>query len=477
MPANLDPRVGTDAQSQRIHSLLFSGLLQRDANMNLLPDLAERWDSPDPLTFVFHLRRDARFHDGRPVTSVDVKFTFDSILAGSLITPKRGAFRMVAGIEAPDPYTVVFRLKEPFASFLWNLTRPSVGIVPAGAGADLARHPVGCGPFRFVRAQQDQEVFLERNPDYFGEKPKIQYVRFRIVPDAIVRALELRKGAADIALNSLAPDMIPVLSGADRLEVTQAPGTTIVYLAFNFDDPLLARREVRQALAYATDRKQIIQHLLRGQARLANSLLPPAHWACEPGVRPYDFDLARAEALLDSAGLPRRPGPAGRGIRLKLTLKTSTDELSRLLGEVLQDQWRKIGVDLELRSLEFATLYSDIVRGSFQLFTLRWIGANNDPDIFEYVFHSRKIPPDGANRGRYRNPRLDALLDRARVELNPEKRRALFSEVQKIVAEDVPYLNLWYLDNVCVHQRRIANVRLAPAGDYDFLSAIEIRER
>jgi peptide/nickel transport system substrate-binding protein len=180
---------------------------------------------------------------------------------------------------------------------------------------------------------------------------------------------------------------------------------------------------------------------------------------------------------LDSAGLPRRPGPAGRGIRLKLTLKTSTDELSRLLGEVLQDQWRKIGVDLELRSLEFATLYSDIVRGSFQLFTLRWIGANNDPDIFEYVFHSRKIPPDGANRGRYRNPRLDALLDRARVELNPEKRRALFSEVQKIVAEDVPYLNLWYLDNVCVHQRRIANVRLAPAGDYDFLSAIEIRER
>ena len=162
-------------------------------------------------------------------------------------------------------------------------------------------------------------------------------------------------------------------------------------------------------------------------------------------------------------------------MRLKLTLKTSTEELPRLLGAVLQEQWRRVGVELELRSLEFATLYADITRGNFQLYTLRWVGANNDPDIFEYVFHSRKIPPDGANRGHYRNPRLDSLLDQARVEADRDNRAQIYREAQRIVAEDQPYLNLWYFDNVAVHRRRITNVQLTPSGDYDFLSQIVLR--
>jgi peptide/nickel transport system substrate-binding protein len=474
MPANLDPRIGTDAQSQRLHSLIFSGLLQRDAQMNPVADLAERWEMPDPLTYVFHLRRGVRFHDGRALTAADVKFTFDTILSGALKTPKRGAFRMVASVAAPDDFTIIFHLKEPFASFLWNLVRPSVGIVPAGAPADFAQRPVGTGPFRFVSARQDEEVVLERNPDYFATRANIDRVRFRIVPDATVRALELRKGAADIALNSLSPDTVPALAKMSGLAVTQQPGTTLVYLAFNFDDPILARREVRQALAYATDRQQLVTYLMRSQARLADGLLPPNHWAHAEGMQQYAYDPARARALLDRADFSQ-PSPASGGSRLKLTLKTSTDELSRLLGAVLQDQWRKIGVDLQVRSLEFATLSSDIVRGSFQIFTLRWIGANNDPDIFEYVFHSRKIPPDGANRGRYRNPQLDALLDRARVEMDREKRRAILADAQKIIAEDLPYLTLWYLDNVCVHRARVTNVQLTPAGDYDFLSGIVLK--
>src|SRR2546428_1195251 len=149
MPANLDPRIGTDAQSQRLHSLVFSGLLERDAEMNPRGDLAERWESPDPLTYVFHLRRGVRFHNGRELTSADVKSTFDSILSGAIKTPKRGAFRTLAAVETPDAATAVFRLREPFASFLWNLTRPSVGIVPADAAADFAQHPIGTAPFAF----------------------------------------------------------------------------------------------------------------------------------------------------------------------------------------------------------------------------------------------------------------------------------------------------------------------------------------
>jgi peptide/nickel transport system substrate-binding protein len=482
MPANLDPRIGTDAQSQRLHSLIFSGLLQRDAQMNPVGDLAERWETPDPLTYIFHLRHGVRFHDGRALTAADVKFTFDTILSGAVKTPKRGAFRMVASVEARDDLTIVFHLKEPFASFLWNLVRPSVGIVPANAGTNFAQHPIGTGPFKFVSAQQDEEVILERNPDYFAERAHIERVRFRIVPDATVRALELRKGAADIALNSLSPDMVPALArpgaSGSGLAVTEQPGTTLVYLAFNFDDPLLARSEVRQALAYATDRPQLITYLMRGQARLADGLLPPNHWAFAPDTRHYNFDPARAEQLLDQAGFPRRPndaGPAGVNMRLQLTLKTSTDELSRLLGVALQDQWRRVGVDLQVRSMEFATLSSDIVRGSFQIFTLRWIGANNDPDIFEYVFHSRKIPPEGANRGRYRNPQLDALLDQARVEMDREKRIAILADAQKIISADLPYLTLWYLDNVCVHRQRVTGIQLTPSGDYDFLTGIVLK--
>jgi len=475
MPTNLDPRIGTDAQSQRLHGLLFSGLLERDAQMNLRGDLAERWESPDPLTYVFHLRRGVRFHSGQPLTSADVKFTVDSILSGAIKTPKRGAFRIVVAVETPDSSTVVFRLREPYASFPWNLVRPGVGIVPAGAGADFAQYPVGTGPFRFVSARRDEEVVLERNADYFSGAPHVERVRFRIVPEATVRALELRKGTADLEVNSLAPDMVPVLARQQELAVTEQPGTIYSYVGFNLEDPVLAHREVRQALAYATDRQAIITYLLRGQARIANGLLPPNHWAYAADMPHYDYDPARAKQLLDAAGFPLGAEPGGRGTRLKLSLKTSTEELSRLLGAVLQEQWGRVGVELELRPLEFATLYADITRGNFQLYLARWVGGNNDPDIFDYVFHSRKMPPDGANRGHYRNRRVDDLLDHARVEPDREKRRQIYSEVQRIVAVDVPYLNLWYSDNVCVHRRRISNVQLTPAGDYDFVSQIVVQ--
>ncbi|HYL09817.1 MAG TPA: ABC transporter substrate-binding protein [Candidatus Acidoferrales bacterium] len=468
MPTNLDPRVGTDTQSQRIAGLIFDSLIEPDAQMNPRGDLAESWETPNPLTYIFHLRRGVRFHDGRPLTSADVKYTFDTMLSGPLKTPKRGSFRMVSSIEAPDETTVVFRLKEPYASFLVNLTRPGVGIVPRDSGAEFARAPVGTGPFRFVQAKQDEEVVLARNPEYFRGAPRIEHVRFRIVPEATVRALELRKGTADIETTSLTPDMVRVLARQPDLKVTERPGTIYAYIGINFDDPALSKREVRQALAYATDRATLIQYLLRGQGRLATGLLPPNHWAYEPDVPQYPYDPQRAEQLLDAAGFPRQAG----GTRLKVALKTSTEESSRLLGAALQDQWRRVGVELELRPLEFATLFADVTRGNFQLCTLRWVGANNDPDIFEYVFHSKKIPPEGANRGHYRNAQLDALLDAMRVEPDREKRKRLCSRVQKLVAEDLPYLNLWFTDNVSVHRKGWGPVELSPTGDYDFLTKI-----
>jgi len=473
MPTNLDPRIGTDGQSERIDSLLFNSLVELDTHRIPQGDLAETWETPDPVTYLFHLRSGVKFHDGRPLTSADVKYTFDSIIDGSVTTSKRGSLRLVKSIDAPDAATVIFHLSEPNAGFLTDICRPAFGVVPAGAGSDAEEHPIGTGPFRFVSAQQDDNVVLERNAAYFAAPAKIEQVRFRVVPEAVVRALELRKGTADLEMSSLAPDMIPVLRQQPSLDVTEQPGTNYAYVAFNFENPVLARREVRQALALATNREEIIRYLYRGQARLADGPLPPNSWAYEPDITRYGYDPQTAERLLDTAGLTRKP--ENGGMRVNLTLKTSTEESTRLLGAVLQEQWRKVGVDLELRSLEPATLFSDISRGDFELYTLRWIGANNDPEFYEFAFSSKRIPPMGGNRGHYRNPEVDALLDRARVESDKEKRRKLFSKVQKIIAEDLPYLSLWLMDNVSVHRKRISDVQISPTGDYDFLRNIEAR--
>jgi peptide/nickel transport system substrate-binding protein len=491
-PTNLDPRLATDAQSQHLDGLIFSSLVALDDRMQVIPDLAERWETPDPLTYVFHLRDGVRFHDGRALTSADVKFTFDSILGripnDGIVSPKRGGFAMVESVTAPDAATVVFKLREPSASFVWNMARPAIGIVPAGAGADFADHPIGTGPFKFVRAVTDEEIVLARNTDYFGaggiapSHTVAAEIHFRIVPDATSRALELQKGSADLLLNSLTPDMVEALRKDSRLEITEQPGTSVAYLAINCEDPILRHREVRQALAYATDRQTLIRYLLRGQARPADGLLPPGNWAYDANVARYGYDPARAEQLLDAAGFRRAPNPGNGGaangnggVRFTLTLKTSTEESARLIGAALQDQWRRVGIALDLRPLEFATFFSDVTRGAFVLAYLRWVGANNDPDIYDYVFNSRHIPPNGANRGRYSNPEMDKLLNAERVEMNEAKRVQILSEIQRDIAEDEPYLMLWFPDNVAVHRRRIGNVHVSPTGDYDFLAAITVR--
>src|SRR6202047_2956025 len=274
-PTNLDPRVGLDAQSERIDELLFDDLCTRDEHLNVQPGLAERWEIPDPRTYVFHLHPGVKFHDGRALTSRDVKWTFESLLQGKIRSTKAAAYRPVDHIDAPDDYTVVLHLKEPFATLLWNVSDGAIGIVPYGSGNEISRHPIGSGPFRFVSAEPDKEVLIERNDSYWGEKAHLQRVRFAVIPDATTRALELRKGSADIAATSLTGDMVLALERESNLEVLRAAGTVLAYLAFNTRDPILKDARVRQALAYAIDRRPMLEYLQRGFARSANSVLPP----------------------------------------------------------------------------------------------------------------------------------------------------------------------------------------------------------
>ena len=344
-PTNLDPRVGLDAYSERIDELLFDDLCTRDEHFIVQPRLAERWEIPDPLTYVFHLHHGVNFHDGRPLTSRDVKWTFDSLLHGKIRSTKAAVYRPVDHIDAPDDYTVVFHLKEPFATLLWNVSDGAIGIVPYGSGDEISRHPMGSGPFRFVSAEPDKEVVIERNNGYWGAQAHLNRVRLAVIPDATTRALELRKGSADIAVTSLTGDMVLALERESNLEVLHAPGTVVGYLAFNIRDPILKDVRVRQAVAYAIDRTAIIHYLLRDFARPAYSLLPPESWAYNGDVPHYDHNPERARQLLEQAGYP-----AVNGVRFHLTMKTSTDESPRLVAAVLQQQLRDVGIALDIRT-------------------------------------------------------------------------------------------------------------------------------
>jgi len=467
-PTNLDPRVGIDAQSERIDSLIFDDLLDRDEHLNVTPALAESWQIPDPLTYIFHIRLGVHFHDGHPLTSRDVKWTFDSLLQGKIRSTRAAAYRYVDHIEAPDETTVIFHLKEPFSNLLWNLSDGSMGIVPYGSLSEITSQPIGSGPFRYVSAEPDKEVILERNDSYWGAKAHVQRLRFTVVPDPTTRALELRKGSADIASNALTSDTVLALQKEPNLEVEQSPGTILSYLAFNLRDPILRDVRVRQAIAYAIDRRPMIEYLWRNFAQPAASILPPQSWAYNPDVPKYDFAPEKANKILDDAGYPEKDG-----VRFHLTMKTSTEESTRLLAAVLQQQLRAVGIVLDIRTFEFATFFADVTSGAYQIYSLRWIGSNEDPDIFEYAFHSDNFPPHGANRSYYVNPRIDVLIGQGRSETDLDRRKAIYDEVQTILATDLPYINLWFLDNVLVHTKRVRNIHMNPSGNYDFLKSAE----
>jgi peptide/nickel transport system substrate-binding protein len=525
-PNNLDPRQGTDAQSERVGGLIFDALVKKDENYNLRPWLATSWEQPDALTWVFHLRDGVRFQDGRPLEADDVVWTIESLiepkLAG-LISAKSGAFAAVERAEARDRLTVVVRMKRPDAGLLFNMSDGLFGVVPRGAGSDFGLHPVGSGPFRFVSQVQDKEVVLERNEGCWSEGlsgnptlsqstrkdgapgsllpthptppaklagtpdrdeaamngapgeqqtgTRIRRVRFEVVPDTITSALELEKGSADAASNVLTPDMVYALRDAPGLETTSGPGSNVWYLNFNVADPALRDKRVRQAVAEAMDREAIVAALWRGHARLADTLLPEGQWAAatDAELAHYPHDPARAAALLEAAGYPAR-----NGVRLRLTLKISQDETTRLLAAVLQQQLRSVGIELNIRSAEFGTFYADVTHGAFQMYILKWVGSNEDGDIYRYMYSSESFPPKGANRGHYVNARVDALLAKAAAESGPEAevwvgRMEDYAQVQQILSEELPTIPLWFPDNVVVHTRRLQGVVSRGDGNFDFL--------
>jgi peptide/nickel transport system substrate-binding protein len=463
---NLDPRVGADEASQKAHQLIFNTLVRIDDQLRIVPELAESLDQPDPLTYVARLRRGVQFHDGRELTSADVVYTFASFLDPAF-RGRSGAYRLLASVAARDRYTVEFVLKEPFASFPINLV---MGIVQEGSGSANERRPVGTGPYRLVDFVTDDRMVLAAFDGHYAGRARNNTLVLKVIPDDTMRGLELRKGSIDLVVNDLAPDIAWQLREEGRLQVATSPGSDYAYLGMNQRDEVLRHLGVRKALGYAIDRDAIVKYLRRGFATTAVGILPPMSWAFERDVFDFQHDPAQARRLLDEAGFPDPDGDGPRP-RFALTLKTSTSEVYRVQAAAIQHDLARVGIALDVRTSEFATLFADVVRGNFQLYTLQFVGVT-DPDMLRRVYHSRQEPPAGLNRVYYRNAEVDRLIEQASAAVSDEARRVFYARAQQLIAADVPYISLWYKTNMAVFQPDLRGVRLSPIADFTFLKDV-----
>ena len=446
-PINLDPRVGTDQSSARVWELISNGLVGKDSQGTLFPDLAESWEVLDEGTrYRFYLRQGVVFHDGTSFDAEDVVWTYRTMLEGKVTSSKVAALEPIDRIEAVDPYTVDFYLVRPHGPLLADLTS-YMAIVPKGKSSPaMNRQPIGTGAFQFASRTADRVELVPFDQAFEG-RPHFERLVLKEVADATVRVLELRRGSAQIVVNGLPPDSVIGFRGNPHYRVDVTPGSNYQYIGFNLEDPLLSKAAVRRAIAHAIDRDQLIDSLWQGLATVTDSMMPDGHWArAELVANPYDPELSLD--LLEQAGFPDPDGD-GPQPRLSITYKTSTSESGRLQAEILQQMLSAVGIELEIRSFEFATFLQDVQQGNFQMYSLRWTGVL-DPHLYYLTLHSASVPPGGANRGRFRNPRFDQLIEQGAQAFSPQDRRPFYLEAQQILNRELPYISLFHTQTVAV---------------------------
>jgi len=458
-PRHLDPRFASDATSERINRLLYRRLVEFDDQGRPVPGLAT-WEAISPVHYRFRLGTEGRdFTDGSRLTSADVAATYGYILDPRNASPHRAQFALIARIETPDPDVVDFILSAPDPLFPAYLAE---GILPAAAIAarnDLTTHPIGSGSFRLLDWPEPGRLRLQRRSDGL-------MVEMVAVKDPNVRVMKLLRGDVQILQNDLSPELVDYLGGHASVRVETRPGRNFSYLGFNLEDPVTGNPVVRRALAHALDRESLLRHLFRGRGRTAETLFPSTHWAGAPGLEPYAFDPTLARSLLASFGY-------GPGHPLRLTMKTSIDPFRIRVATAMQAQLAEVGIELSIRSFDWGTFFGDIKSGRFQLYGLTWIGVHT-PDIFRYAFHSASIPPNGANRGRYRDAEADGLIDRAAAEPDLESQAQLYRELQSLLHRELPYLPLWYESQVLLTRPEVQGYQLAADGNYDGLEQVRL---
>jgi len=453
-PITLDPRYATDATSERVCRLLYRKLVDFDAQYQPVPQLAE-WQQVSPAHYRFTLREEGRtFHDGTRLTAADVKATYDYVLDPAHVSPHRGSLAMITRIEAPDATHVDFYLARPDPLLPGRLV---LGILPQRLIASehrFDRAPLGSGPLRFRAWPDSSHLVLERVSD--GAQ-----VEFFAVPNPTVRALKLVRGEIDLLQGDMPPELFGWLESREELNVQRVRGDSVVYVGFNAQDNVTGRRQVRAAIAHAIDRQAIIQHLFRGAAQPTVSVLTAAHWAGPGDLYGLAYDPARAKELLRELGYgPDHP--------LKIVYTTSSDPFRIRLATIIQSQLKEVGIDVDLRSYDWGTFYGDIKVGRFQMYTLSWVGLKL-PDIFRYAFHSAAVPPDGANRGRFADSRVDRLIEAAESASSRAEQHAHYRALQTLLLQELPYIPLWSEDVTAVTRHGLHGYAPAADGDYDAL--------
>lgn len=470
-----DPRYTLSNFDNKLSRLVAPGLTTVDTpTTEPALMLAESITRVDDLTWDVAVREDARFSTGLPVTAADVVFSYESMLAPDSDSVYHKTFgEKIKRVEATGERTARFHLQRPLATLMTDLDHGILSAKGADAGGRFGGKPIGAGPYAIVELDS-AKVRLEANRHYHLARPLLPKLEIRFVRDPAARILMLVGGSADLLQNAVRLDLIDDVRSRPRVALESGPSQILTYLMFNNEDPRLAKKQVRQALALALDRKALVDAKFTGRAVLATGLLPPNAPFYEPAVARWDYDPARAKQLLDEAGYPDPDGD-GPAPRFSLTYKTSADDFRLSVARVIAAQLAAIGVAIEVRSFEFNTFFADVKRGQYQLASMQTAEIGN-PDYYYAYFHSLRIPttkdPDATNRWRYRNPRVDELCQAGRDILDPAKRAEIYAEVQKLVAEDVPIVPLWHEDNIVLHNRDVTGFVITPNARWSGLSKV-----
>ena len=440
-PLNLDPRYATDAASERVNRLIYQPLVDFDVASKPVPALAN-WQVIDDKHYRFVLIKNrALLQNGAILTAIDVKATYDSLLALK-DSPLTAEFSNIDSIQVEDENALLFNLKQPDKHFPAKLI---VGILPKDLiekGHDFSHDPLGNGPLKFVSWQN--KLLLKRMQDG-------QFISLQEVKDPTVRVLKLLRGEADLIQGDLPPELVKHLQSKPEVIVKTSVGANYSYLGLNMQDPVLKQLKVREAIAHAINRQAVIDKVMVQNSRIAGAILPPEHYAGNANLTPYDYNPALSKKLLLEAGVK---------LPLKLVYKTSTDAQRVRFATILQAQMLPAGIALEIKSLDWGTFFADVKQGNFQLFGLTWVGIKT-PEIYVKAFGSQNFPPNGFNRGRYADVELDKLL------ANEDWQAA----TARIHAQ-LPYIPLWYEGQFAAMAKNITNYSPKPDGNWDDLATI-----
>jgi len=453
-PLVLDPAVAQDADSATYIVEIFSGLVRLDRDLKVQPDLAASWDvSPDGKTYTFHLNPKATFHDGRPVTAEDIKYSFQRALApetasvvaenflGDIAGAKdvsRGRATEISGLKVIDDQTISLTLDQPKAYFLYKLTYPTAFVVDQrqiqANPKRWTQKPNGTGPFKLKEWRLGERIVLEAYNNNVLGAPKLQKITFELQGgSALVDYQDGNIDATGVGLD----DLQRVQDPSDKLhaEYQQAPRMSIDYIGFNtttkpFDDP-----KVRQAFAMAVDRQKIAEVVLQGAAPIANGILMPGVPGHTDDDKTLPYDPARAKQLLSESKYGSDIGQ----VTLALSGAGAT---AGPYDEALVQMWRdNLGVDVQIQQAESGTFFQDIDQGRYQMFHIGWIMDYPDPeDVLDVLFYSKSRQ----NSTRYTNPEIDAKLERARVEQDTEKRLTIYRDVEKQLLNDAAWIPMFF---------------------------------